>query len=95
MLRLYLTRDFAHHRRLVRIACPQSDGERIIDKRRIFTHIRDCACHIRIVFGEHANQHMTFRRRVDFPGVIFRTGQYVQANAIAVKVRGQFHACFS
>ena len=42
-----------------------------------------------------AHQHVTFRRLVNGAGVGFRSCQHVQADAVTVKVGGQFHAFFS
>ncbi len=95
VLRLHLAGDFAHHRRLVRIPRAEAHGERIINQCRVFAHIRYGAVHVRVVFREHTHQHMTFCRFIDGAGIGFGSGQHVQANAVAVKIGGQFHAFFS
>ena len=95
VLRLHLTGDLAHHRRLVRIPRAEADGERVINQRGVFAHVGNGARHVRVIFGEHAHQHVTFRRLVNGAGVGFRSCQHVQADAVTVKVRGQFHAFFS
>ena len=69
VLRLHLAGDLAHHRRLVRIARAQANGERVINQLRVFAHIGNGARHVRVIFGEHAHQHVAFRRLVDGAGV--------------------------
>ncbi len=69
VLRLHLAGYFTHHRRLVRIARAQANGERVINQLRVLTHIRDRARHVRVIFGEHAHQHVAFRRLIDGAGV--------------------------
>ena len=95
VLRLHLTRNFADHRRLVRVARAQSHGERVINPLRVFTHIGNRAGDVRVIFGEHAHQYMTFRRLINLAGVLFAPRQHVQADAVTIKIRGQFHAFFS
>ena len=95
VLRLHLARNLAHHRRLIRIPRAQPDGEGVINQLRVVAHIGHRAGDVRIVFGEHADQDVTFRRVVNFTGVVFAARQDVQAHAVTVKVWGQFHACFS
>ncbi len=95
VLRLHLLSDQADHRRLLRIAGAQADRQRVVDQARIAQHVGHRAVDVRVVLGEHAHQHMAFRRGVDLLRVGFGAGQHVQADAVAIVVRLQLHACFS
>ena len=95
VLRLHLTGDLTDHPGLVRIARAEAHRERIIDKLSVVAHIGNRTGDIRVIFGEHAHQHVAFRRLVNGAGVGFRSCQHVQADAVTVKVGGQFHAFFS
>ena len=86
VLRLHLARNLAHHRRLVLDRLPPARRRahyRSASRSRAYRPPRwrrpDS------FFGEHADQDVTFRRVVNFTGVVFAARQDVQAHAVTVK----------
>ncbi len=74
---------------------PQPDGEGVVDKLGVLLHISNCGGNIRVVFGEHPDQHVAFGCVVHLDGILFGTGQHVEADPIAVVIGNQRHQLFS
>ena len=95
VLGLQLAGQLGHHGGLARIPGAQSDGEGIVDKLGVLLHIGNCGGNIRVVFGEHTDQHVAFGCVVHLDGILFGTCQYVETDPITVVVGGKGHQQFS
>ncbi len=95
VLGLQLAGQLGHHGGLAWITGPQPDGEGVIDKLGVSPHVGHRGGDIRVVFGEHTDQHVAFGCIVHLNGILFGTCQHVETDPITVVVGGKGHQRFS